>query len=260
MRAIMSRRSGPGMPRLIPAARPLAPSPGVSTQVRMYCRHIMSARPPHAAADHARLRLERLLMRVMNTAGLRGVEQVMRGARVPDLEPIEHLAGMRRWIAAVPEHHAELLVSVSSSQAFKSASVVWLALPQQPRTKREKERKQLQDRFYARHMAAGQRAYAVPPLRISAADGQILLVGELEADVNNGGFSQYLDNKGRRRAAAALHALERIGAVKTAALLRAAIASASDDAALQKLDARFDRSREDLAVLAMTEDAASAAC
>ncbi len=34
-----------------------------------------------------------------------------------------------------------------------------------------------------------------------------LLVGELEADVNNGGFSQYLDNEGRRRARAALAAL-----------------------------------------------------
>jgi hypothetical protein len=229
----------------------VAPSSRVAAQVRGYCRRITSAPPQNAASDAARWRFEHLLMRLLHTAGLRGVDQVIRGAGVPGLEPVEHVTGMRRWIAAVPAHHAELWVSVSSNQHFKSVSVVWSALPQPPRTKRQRERQQLQDRFYARYLAAGARAYAVPPLRLGRADGLILLVGELEADVNNGGFSQYLANKGRRRAAAALRALERIGAAKTAALLRAAMASASDEAALQKLDARFDRTREDLAVLAM---------
>jgi hypothetical protein len=250
MRAVMSHRRVL-VARLIPVDRPVAPSSRVAARVRAYCRRITSAAPQNAASDDARWRLEHLLMRVLHTAGLRGVEQMMRGAGVPGLEPVEHVAGMRRWIAAVPEHHAELWVSVSSNRHFKSISVVWSALPQPPRTKRQRERKQLQDRFYARYLAAGARAYAVPPLRLSKADSRILLVGELEADVNNGGFSQYLANKGRRRAAAALRALERTGAVKTAALLRAAMASASDEAELQRLDARFERTREDLAVLAM---------
>ncbi len=201
-----------------------------------------------------RMRLERLLMRLVNTAGLRGVEQLIRSARVPRLEPERDIRGprLRRWAAVDPDRHAELSVAVSSNPIFKYVSVRWSALPPQPSlTAREKKIKAIQDQFFARYMAAGDRAYATPARTINAADRRILLVGELEADVNNGGFSQYLDNKGRRRAAAALRSLEHIGASKTAAMLREALASSGDEAVLQKLDAKFYRSREDLAVLAM---------
>lgn len=193
-------------------------------------------------------------MRVLKTAGLRGVEQVVRAAAVPDLaaEEGKRIAGLRRWVARPAGTAAELTIAVYSSRIFQYTSVNWSALPAEPKTKRERERHQLQQQFYARYMDAGKRAYATPPRRISAADRRILLVGEFEADVNNGGFSQYLDNKGRRRAAETLRVLEETAAPKTAALLRAALADSNDEAALQKLDARFYRSREDLAVLMMT--------
>lgn len=76
-----------------------------------------------------------------------------------------------------------------------------------------------QEAFYARYMAVGQKAYRDPRYRLTPDDRLVLLVGELEADVNNGGFSQYLDNKGRRRARAALAALQKVGARKTARML-----------------------------------------
>jgi hypothetical protein len=73
---------------------------------------------------------------------------------------------------------------------------------------------------------------------------------ELEADVNNGGFAQYLDNKGRRRAGEALRALRRVGARATARLLEDALRPELPQAARRRLDDRFYEGREDLARLA----------
>jgi len=192
-------------------------------------------------------------MRVLKTAGLRSIEQVMRAAAVPGLTPAEgeRIAGLRCWVAQPAGTAAQLRIAVNN-RIFQYVSVTWSVLPAEPKTKRARERHQLQQRFYARYMDAGKRAYATPPGRLNAADRRILLVGEFEADVNNGGFSQYLGNKGRRRAAETLRVLEDSAAHKTAALLRAAMANAANDAALQKLDTRFYRTREDLAVLMMS--------
>ena len=73
---------------------------------------------------------------------------------------------------------------------------------------------------------------------------------ELEADVNNGGFAQYLDNKGLRRAGEALQALRRVGATATSRLLVAALKPSLSEVARNRLDDRFYKSREDLAYLA----------
>jgi hypothetical protein len=100
-------------------------------------------------------------------------------------------------------------------------------------------------------MEVGQKAYRDPSYRLSALDRRLLLVGELEADVNNGGFSQYLNNKGRRRARSALAALTAIGARKTAAMLEEAMAPGVSEARLSALDDRFYKVTEDLAVLAV---------
>ena len=127
---------------------------------------------------------------------------------------------------------------------------MWKALPK-PLSPAQAKKKNIQDAFYARYMAAGQRAYATPPQRISHEDHRILLVGEFEADVNNGGFSQYLGNKGRTRAAKTAAILLEIGAKKTAAMLDEALRASADEAALSKLDDRFYRGGEDLAILSM---------
>lgn len=241
------------LPRLPAAFRPLAPSAAVSKGITRYCAAITSEAPP--GTDIAsRAQLERMLMRILNTAGLRAVERMVAGAQIPGLVAVTDLVvpGRREWMAVDRERGGRLGVVVSSNQyyQFKSVSVTWSALPRELKP-HERKRHEIQQAFYARYNAAAERDYATPPRRISAADRQILLVGEFEADWNNGGFSQYLSNKGRRRATAALRALENIGAIKTASLLRAALSSAADDAALQKLDDRLHRTREDLAVLAM---------
>jgi hypothetical protein len=117
---------------------------------------------------------------------------------------------------------------------------------------REKRRHALQERFYARWLAVGARAYAARGRpRLSPGDRLVLLVGELEADVHNGGFEQYLLNKGRRRARSALAALRRVRARRTAALLAAALDPRATPRELDALDRRFHRLPEDLAVLVM---------
>jgi hypothetical protein len=245
------------MPRLPSAFRPLAPSAAVSKGIVRYCAAITSEAAP--GTDIAsRALLERMLMRILNTAGLRAVERMIAGAQIPGLAAVTDrvIPGRREWTAIDRERGGRLGIVVSSNQyyRFKSVSVTWSALPRELKPHEQKVH-QIQQAFYARYNAAAERDNATPPRRISAADRRILLVGEFEADWNNGGFNQYLDNKGRRRATAALRALEQISAHKTAALLRQALAAANDEAALQKLDDKYDRTGEDLAVLAMKADA-----
>jgi hypothetical protein len=92
-----------------------------------------------------------------------------------------------------------------------------------------------------------QRAGSHSKARSAQADA----IGEFEADVNNGGFSQFLLNKGRRRALATVGALRKIRAPKTAAMLRSALAHPTEAELLVKLDDRFYKVPEDLAVKTM---------
>ena len=59
--------------------------------------------------------------------------------------------------------------------------------------------------------------------RPSAADRLVRVIGDLEADVNNGGFDQYLSNKGRPQARRAAKCLRSIGARRTGRLLESAL-------------------------------------
>ena len=238
------------MARLPSACLPLPPSPSVVRQLQRRFRAITRGTP--GATDTSQL--ERMLMRLLKTAGLRAVERLIVDTKIPGLVAVTERAfpGRREWTTVDPERGGRLAITVNSNQyyKFKSVSVMWSALPREM-TPHEQKVDRIQQAFYARYNAAGERAYATPPRRISATDRQFLLIGEFEADWNNGGFSQYLSNKGRRRATDALRALEHIGAKKTAALLREALSSMNDDAALHKLDDRLHRTSEDLAVLAM---------
>lgn len=85
--------------------------------------------------------------------------------------------------------------------------------------------------------------------RVLPADRLVLLVGKLEADVNNGAFAQYLDNKGRPRARAALSALRRVGAHRTARMLERAMGPRVTEGQRDAFDRRFYAVPEDLAVL-----------
>jgi hypothetical protein len=83
-------------------------------------------------------------------------------------------------------------------------------------------------------------------------DRLVQLIGEFEADVNNGGFGQYLSNKGAARAREALACLSSIGAKRTTGWLKSALEGPRDEDSLARLDQQFFENAEDLASLAMT--------
>ena len=82
-------------------------------------------------------------------------------------------------------------------------------------------------------------------------DRLVFIIGEFEADVNNGGFGQYLENKSNERAHEALRYLEQIRAGRTARWLSSALEAAADSAALDRLDNLFFNKPQDLPSLVM---------
>lgn len=228
------------------------PRPSIDRAARQLVQ-LVSIKPTSRSALRARAALERLLMRVLTAGGPRALERVVAAARLEglDLQPVgDRYPGIRAWEGKVPSQNAILVVRGYSTRAMRYISVQWITRRAPATlTPAQQRRHEAQQAFYARYMAAGKRVYASPPRRISAADRCILLVGELEADVNNGGFDQYLDNKGRRRAGEALRALRRIGATATARLLEGALNPALSSAARSRLDTRFNKGKDDLAAL-----------
>jgi hypothetical protein len=108
----------------------------------------------------------------------------------------------------------------------------------------------MQQRFYARYGEVGA-AGSLARSRLSSSDRLVRSIGDLEADLNNGGFGQYLGNKGRRQATRVLAQLRSIGAPRTAALLQSALRNPTDSSKLGRLDTAYYRRPEDLACLVM---------
>jgi hypothetical protein len=213
---------------------------------------LVRLRPRSTAADEARQTAEHLLLKVITRAGVAALDATIArlNAAGHRLEPIERTETRRHWRETIDDRGTALDIVVSANPELRMASVRFVG-PPPVLDARARRRQLVQEAFYARYMAAGRRAYARPPRRIGPVDRLVLLVGELEADVNNGGFDQYLSNKGRRRARGALEALRTIGARRTARLLESALRPSVSREQLLALDDRFHAAPEDLAVLAM---------
>jgi hypothetical protein len=197
------------------------------------------------------MELEHLLMRITGAGGLRAAERAITAlnARGRRLVLIRKLASLRAWREELAGGRRTLEIQLVVNRLFRSALVRYQPVRKVRLTPRQRRIHAVQEAFYARYMEIGQEAYRDPRHRLARDDRLVLLVGELEADVNNGGFSQYLDNKGRRRARAALAALRKVGARKTALMLETAMAPATTAIQRSALDDRFYRVPEDLALL-----------
>lgn len=189
-------------------------------------------------------------MRLMHGGGLPAVDRAMQAAGIGWLSVAVDQPGARVWSGGDDNARATLRIGLTDDELVKSASVTWAPLPAPPKPA-ETRAHRLQKQFYERYNAAAGTAYATPPGRLPRIDKLILTIGEFEADVNNGGFSQFLFNKGRRRARATVAALKQIRAPKTAAMLASALAHSADEARLGQLDDRFNKAPEDLAVRTM---------
>jgi hypothetical protein len=210
----------------------------------------MLASPPgQPAAEKARAALEHAMMVMLQDGHQARLDAAIRGIEEPRFTHFRDGA-LTRWSATLPDGRRLELQSIAgeivltSNVVYEPATAATPALPNR--------RHRLQQQFYERYMAVGQRVYnAKGRVRTTPEDRLILLVGELEADVNNGGFDQYLLNKGRRRARAALEALQGIGARKTARMLEKALRPGVTPEELSALDERFYEVPEDLAVATM---------
>ena len=119
-----------------------------------------------------------------------------------------------------------------------------------PVTESRKDDEKLQAAFYSRY----EELCASDTLAEKSdeyGNQMILLVAEFEADVNNGGFDQYLENKGVRKATEAVAHLETINAKNSAAWLNSALKAGIDSPQLAELDQQFYEHPEDLSVLVM---------
>jgi hypothetical protein len=192
---------------------------------------------------------ERLLMSAVRQ-GLRAAERAIAAVNALDrrLVLVEKPRFFRKWREELHDGRHALEITALANRDIRSVHVLYRSIPKL--TTRQHETHAIQQAFYARYLAVGQRAYRDSALRLSADDRLLLLVGELEADVNNGGFAQYLSNKGGRRARAALAALRAIGARETARMLERALAPGAAPALWSALDDRFYEESEDLAALA----------
>jgi hypothetical protein len=211
---------------------------------------VLASAPGSTKSDRARWELEHELMGLLRRRGLRSVERAIKHAKPRLPLSLRREKGVRIWSARDDTAGGDLRIGVTNTGPVKSTSVMWTPVPPPP-SPAESRTHALQTRFYDRYMSIVGIAYADPPGRLSRADKLILTIGEFEADVNNGGFSQFLSNKGRRRAGATVRALEQIQAPRTAAMLSTALAHSQDDARLGKLDTRFYKVPEDLAVRTM---------
>jgi hypothetical protein len=226
------------------------PTPRLIHEVSALLRRVISRPPGSPAGNRARAEVEHRLMQVLVARGLTAVSRVVAGLTLPGciLHQTASTGETRAW-QALPAADRELTIRVSRNRFYRVVSVQHRRLWKAELTRHRRAIAALQREFYDRYTAAGRVAYATPPGRLPPSERQILLIGEFEADINNGGFLQYLDNKGRRRAAAARGILIRIGANRTAALLGEALAPGTSEDRLRELDGLFDRTREDLAVL-----------
>lgn len=197
------------------------------------------------------MQLEHRFMAITGAGGLRAAERAITALNAVDrrLALVEKPVSLRAWREELAGGRRVLEVRLVVNRHFHSALVSYRTVRQPRLTPRQRRIHALQEAFYARYMAVGQRTYRDPRHRVAPPDRLVLLVGELEADVNNGGFSQYLGNKGRRRAWAALAALRAVGAPRTARMLETALAPRTTDAQLAALDDRFYKVPEDLAIL-----------
>jgi Domain of unknown function (DUF4375) len=219
-------------------------------QLGSLLRRLIALRPRAREAGELKSRLEHRLMRITLAGGLRAVDRAIAevSARGRELAPIERKGTRRTWREPLANGRRTLEIRVVANRHYRSTLVRYETVHPLRLSPRQRAVHALQQAFYARYMAVGARAYRRPAPRLSPDDRLVLLIGELEADVNNGGFAQYLDNKGRRRAGAALAALRTVGARRTARMLEQALAGPSASQ-LSALDDRFYAVPEDLAVL-----------
>jgi hypothetical protein len=210
---------------------------------------LVALKPGSPAAEKLRAELKQALMHIVRTKGLPGVRSLVKQLSSTTPLDLEFATGsVRAWRHTVDDRI--LVLQTLTARDLKNATILYSQAPRPPGPK-ARIRHALQDRFYARYDQAGPAGVSRRAKRPSAADRLVRVIGDLEADVNNGGFDQYISNKGRPQARRAAQCLRRIGALRTVRLLESALGLPPDSPRFLRLDQAFYRSSEDLPSLVM---------
>jgi hypothetical protein len=209
-----------------------------------HIRRLLSVAPGSPVAAREQAAIESLFIAVLRAGGRRAGEALVQSLADDGLvlERLDVLPCMWRVSTPLPRV-LELWFTGGDNPVIGSLSYrvgrPWGSRRQQAAAK-------LQAAFYSRYESLAGKENG----RLTRRDRTVLLVGEFEADVNNGGFGQYLGNKGVDRARETLGYLVAIGAKRTAGWLSAALATRNRQT-LDGLDEQFYEKPEDLASLVM---------
>jgi hypothetical protein len=206
---------------------------------------LVALAPGTAAAERAQHAIEGLLMDALRSGGRVAGEGLVESLEAHGyaLERIRALPCM--WSVAVPRPRVLEIWFTGGNDPVVAALSYRLGEPWGSPAQRRAAK--LQAEFYERY-----ERMAPEDGTLSPDDRLIQIVGEFEADVNNGGFGQYISNKGEARAREALARLSAIGAKRTGRWLASALEDRGDAEGLARLDQEFYEKAEDLASLVMT--------
>ena len=206
---------------------------------------LVAQAPGTPAAEKSQRAVESLLMGALNSGGREAGEKLVESlaAHGYALERLDALPCMWR----VPISSPRVLEIWFTGGDTPVIAAVSYREGKPWGSKAQKGAAKLQAEFYRRLelLALGDGA-------LSPDDRLIQLIGEFEADVNNGGFGQYVSNKGAARAREAVECLSAIGARRTSRWLTSALEGHRGKDGLARLDQQFNEKAEDLASLAVT--------
>jgi hypothetical protein len=206
---------------------------------------LVGKEPGTAEAVALQREIESLLMQVLRSGGRPAGDMLVDSLAGNGfvLKRLDALPSM--WLVVLPAPRV-LEIWFTGEREISGVAALSYRVGKPWGSKAQKAAAKLQAEFYGRF-----EKQPAKDARLSRDDRLIQLVGEFEADVNNGGFGQYLGNKGEARARKTLASLKSIGAKRTSEWLSAALEAGNDEATLQKLDQEFFANSEDLAVLTM---------
>jgi Domain of unknown function (DUF4375) len=206
---------------------------------------LVSLTPGSAAAEAPQHAIESLLMDALRSGGRPAGEALVDGLAGHGyrIERIDALPCM--WRVAIPPPRVLEIWFTGGNVPAVAALSYRIGKPWG--SKKERSAATLQAAFYERYGQLARQVGAKSP-----DERLIQLVGELEADLNNGGFDQYLRNQGEERGREALASLSVIGASRTGRWLASALEAGPGADVLERLDEQFYAKPEDLASLVMT--------
>lgn len=225
------------------------------------------------AARRLKSELELALLEAMNEDGKEGVDKVigLLNENGHDLRLVASDGELFEYSEKLSDGERLLVIRACLSSEFSFVHVLFESAEPEENGPEDEAVEELRQSFYKRFVQIVTNVDDDRFTELEPDARDIFVVGLLEGEVNNGGFSQYFWNTEGQHAAATVEVLKRIGAKDTASLLRRAMklygAPPKDDLdewydrlervesehpdAIAELDEHFYEGVDDLSVLVM---------